>query len=219
MSDDRAEWAASALRQFQCSTGTDYDDALPDLLGHLMHWSDRNHVDFDDQLSRARIHYQAETAADDPTLAASAMPPDQPLSLPPISSGAQAPLTTRTYRAEFFTPADYAFRNFEAETPEQALQTARQFYYDDIGELDFRSYDDNASLDQIQIWDSDRGTLASWKSNDYSQRQAAPDLLAALTRILPAYAYLLRAAATDPHNSEAYQQGIAAIAKAQNGAS
>jgi hypothetical protein len=33
-----------------------------------------------------------------------------------------------TYRAEFFTSADYAVRNFEAETPEQALQLARQFF-------------------------------------------------------------------------------------------
>ena len=31
-------------------------------------------------------------------------------------------MTTTTYRAEFFTAADYAFRNFEAETPEQALE-------------------------------------------------------------------------------------------------
>jgi hypothetical protein len=32
MNDDRAEWAAAALRHFQCTTGTDYDDALTDLL-------------------------------------------------------------------------------------------------------------------------------------------------------------------------------------------
>jgi hypothetical protein len=70
-------------------------------------------------------------------------------------------MTTKTYRAEFFTAADYAFRNFEAETPEQALELARQFYEDNLIELDFRSYDDNAGLDQIQIWDSQRGTLAS----------------------------------------------------------
>ena len=37
-------------------------------------------------------------------------------------------MTTTTYRAEFFTAADYAVRSFEAETPEQALQLARQFF-------------------------------------------------------------------------------------------
>jgi hypothetical protein len=89
-------------------------------------------------------------------------------------------MTTRTYRAEFFTVADYAFRDFEAGTPQEALALARRFYDEDIGELDFRSYDDNAGLDQIQIWDSKRGTLATWQSDDYRLRQAARELLAAL---------------------------------------
>jgi hypothetical protein len=89
-------------------------------------------------------------------------------------------MTTRIYRAEFFTAADYAARDFEAATPAEALQLARRFYDEDLGELDFRSYDDNAGLDQIQIWDSKRGTLASWESDDYRLRRAARDLLAAL---------------------------------------
>ena len=87
---------------------------------------------------------------------------------------------TKTYRAEFFTAADYAFHDFEADTPEQALQLARQFYDDNLIELDFRSYDDNAGLDQIQIWDSERGTLAAWESDDCRLRKAAPELLSAL---------------------------------------
>jgi hypothetical protein len=85
-----------------------------------------------------------------------------------------------TYRAEFFTAADYAYRDFEAATPEQALQLARQFYDDNLIELDFRSYDDNAGLDQIQIWDSERGTLATWESDYYRLREAAAELLTAL---------------------------------------
>jgi len=89
-------------------------------------------------------------------------------------------MTRRTYRAEFFTAADYAARDFEARTPQEALRLARRFYDQDIGELDFRSYDDNAGLDQIQIWDSKRGTLALWESDDYRLRQAARELLAAL---------------------------------------
>ena len=62
MNDDRAEWAAAALRAFQCWTGTDYNDALTDLLGDLMHWCDRNSAEFDSALSMARMHYEAETA-------------------------------------------------------------------------------------------------------------------------------------------------------------
>ncbi len=57
---------------------------------------------------------------------------------------------------------------------------SRRFYEDNLIELDFRSYDDNAGLDQIQIWDSKRGTLASWESDDYRLRQAARDILTAL---------------------------------------
>jgi hypothetical protein len=63
--DDRAEWAAAALRQFQRTTGTDYEDALGDLLCDLMHWSDRHNFDFELALDRARGHYQAETESDD----------------------------------------------------------------------------------------------------------------------------------------------------------
>jgi len=63
MNDNRAAWAQGALRHFQCTTGTDYDDALSDLLGDLMHWCDRNSADFGAALSRARMHYEAETSA------------------------------------------------------------------------------------------------------------------------------------------------------------
>jgi hypothetical protein len=121
----------------------------------------------------------------------------------------------KTYRAEFFTAADYAVRNFEAETPEQALELARRFYEDDLIELDFRSYDDNAGLDQIQIWDSERGTLASWESDDYRLRKAAPELLAALQRILPHYAGLLRAMGSDLTKCANYQSAKAAAANAE----
>jgi hypothetical protein len=66
MNDDRAEWAAAALRHFQCMTGTDYEDALGDLLADLMHWGDRNNFDFELALDRARGNYAAETM---PTIA------------------------------------------------------------------------------------------------------------------------------------------------------
>jgi hypothetical protein len=63
MNDKRAAWAAVALRAFRLVTGTDNEDALGDLLCDLMHLSDRNDYDFNDALSRARWHYQAETTA------------------------------------------------------------------------------------------------------------------------------------------------------------
>jgi hypothetical protein len=88
----------------------------------------------------------------------------------------------RTYRAEFFTAADYAVQDFEARTPQEALRLARRFYDENCGELDFRSYDDNAGLDHIQIWDSERGTLASWDSDDHRLRKAAGELRIVLQR-------------------------------------
>jgi hypothetical protein len=63
MNGDRAEWAAAALRHFQCATGTDYEDASCDLICDLMHWCDRNGFDFESTFRRARMHYEAETAA------------------------------------------------------------------------------------------------------------------------------------------------------------
>ena len=65
MNDDRAKWAATVLREFQRITGADQEDALGDLLGDLMHWSDRNNFDFEAALCRARWHYEAETTPDE----------------------------------------------------------------------------------------------------------------------------------------------------------
>jgi hypothetical protein len=59
---DRAEWAAAALRHFQCTTGTDYDDALTDLLCDLHHWCDRENVNFQAALDRGRQHYDTESS-------------------------------------------------------------------------------------------------------------------------------------------------------------
>jgi hypothetical protein len=65
MNDDRAEWAHSAIRQFQCATGTDWQDTLSDLLGDLMHFADRQGFSFDAELDRARMHYAAETMGEE----------------------------------------------------------------------------------------------------------------------------------------------------------
>jgi hypothetical protein len=214
MNNDRSEWAAAALRHFQCTTGTDFEDALADLLGDLMHWCDRNAVHFDDELSRARMHYEAETMSEDTT--ASAATEGAPAACPcqsPIKSHHGDSPTTKIYKAEFFTAADYAFRNFEADTPEQALQLARQFYDDNLIELDFRSYEDNAGIDQIQIWDSGRGTLATWESDDFRLRQAAPELLAGLQWVVKNMSpYDL-----DKEGREQWAAINRAIAKAENG--
>jgi hypothetical protein len=123
-------------------------------------------------------------------------------------------MRTTTYRAEFFTAADYAVRNFEAASPQEALLLARQFFEDNLIELDFRSYDDNAGLDEIEVWDTVGGARATWQSDDYRLRQAAPQLLAALKLILPHHAAFLTGAGADLRQCEDYQTARAAVAKA-----
>lgn len=64
--DNRAAWAATALNAFADVTmmntaGEDGETILGDLLADLMHWCDRNGVDFNDMLERARDHYEEET--------------------------------------------------------------------------------------------------------------------------------------------------------------
>ena len=61
MNDDRSESAAEALSAFQRVTGPKDEDALGDLLCDLMHRCDRDCCEFDASLSRARMHYKAET--------------------------------------------------------------------------------------------------------------------------------------------------------------
>lgn len=62
MNNKRACWANDALRLFSELTDADlYDEALGDLLCDLMHWCDRNNVDFELALNRARGRYTKET--------------------------------------------------------------------------------------------------------------------------------------------------------------
>jgi hypothetical protein len=64
MNDARANWALAALRVFHNETGVDEGDALSDLLCDLMHLADRKGWDFDHELERARMHYEAETLSE-----------------------------------------------------------------------------------------------------------------------------------------------------------
>jgi hypothetical protein len=63
--DDRASWAGHAITAFREATGTDVEDALPDLLTDLIHWADRQDYDFEAALRRARAHYDAETGGEE----------------------------------------------------------------------------------------------------------------------------------------------------------
>ncbi|WP_226584351.1 hypothetical protein [Acuticoccus sediminis] len=58
----RACWAEVAIRAFREQTGTDFEDALGDLLCDLMHWADARQFDFALALALAEFHYGAEIA-------------------------------------------------------------------------------------------------------------------------------------------------------------
>jgi hypothetical protein len=64
--NERATWAKAALLAFMAQTGTDYEDALCDLLCDLMHLSDREPFDFETALEHARDYYLAETGQPGP---------------------------------------------------------------------------------------------------------------------------------------------------------
>ena len=190
MNGKRAQWAEAALSEFKSQTGADDDTAPYDLLTNLMHWCDRHAVAFNDELDRARAHYDAETTPDNAPITTAVKPGNgstEGAAAAPAPPPDPDPMPTCKYRAEFFTAADYAVRDFEAATPEEALRLARDFYGEDPGELDFRSYDDNAAIDHIQIWGGERGTLAAWESDDCRLRKAAPALLEACKAFVAAF--------------------------------
>lgn len=61
MNDERAQWAGVALRAFRDETKCEADEAPGDLIADLMHWCDRNGMDFEAVLTQAREHYRVET--------------------------------------------------------------------------------------------------------------------------------------------------------------
>lgn len=61
MNDKRSQWAEEAVETFVSVTGTDQEDAVSDLLCNLMHYCDRNRLDFNAELSRAQTSYVEET--------------------------------------------------------------------------------------------------------------------------------------------------------------
>ena len=89
-----------------------------------------------------------------------------------------------TYRAYFYTDGDFATRRFDADTPEQALALARQFYDDDPVDLMFEAYDGGLPVNEIAIHDADYKELAVWRDDAKRMQLAARDLLDALTDLV-----------------------------------
>ena len=58
---ERSEWAAQAVLGFMNTTGCDASTAIRDLLGSMLHLSDRIGVDFKTELSAGSDFYAQET--------------------------------------------------------------------------------------------------------------------------------------------------------------
>ena len=88
-----------------------------------------------------------------------------------------------TYTASFRTDTQFAVCDFEAATPEDALQMARALAERDPDALDFEHYDSPMPLDEIEISDPAGDGLAVWRSDDLRVRLAARELLEALQEV------------------------------------
>src|SRR5690242_5357836 len=85
-----------------------------------------------------------------------------------------------TYRAHFFTEADWAETTIKATSPKRALQRARKIESEKNETLSYQSYDTTNGVERIEIWSADGRTVAEWESDDLRLRLAATDLLDAL---------------------------------------
>jgi len=116
----------------------------------------------------------------------------------------------KTYTAYFNTDAEFATREFDADTPEQALKKALRFHRTHADQLSFERYDHHGPVNQIDIWNDQGDDLAVWHDDDQRLRLAASDLLAA--------AELVVARWERGDLAGAVRQLAAAIAKAKGGA-
>ena len=64
MNGERARLAGNTISMFERAAHTDREDSLSDLLVNLIHWADRNDLDFQDELDRAIRNYHSETSFD-----------------------------------------------------------------------------------------------------------------------------------------------------------
>jgi hypothetical protein len=83
------------------------------------------------------------------------------------------------YEVEFSTDAEFAMHEFEADTPELALQAARRIADTGDEDLDFEHYSDTHPIDAITVHGDRHEELCHWHSDDLRLRLAASDLLAA----------------------------------------
>jgi hypothetical protein len=113
----------------------------------------------------ARVHRDAPLYPLGEMIAELKADPEQESELPP-----------RRFQAYFYSEADWARTTIEAETPELALQRARQIESEETETLDFKSYDGGAGVEHIEIRSAEGDTVAEWRHEDLLLRTAAREL-------------------------------------------
>lgn len=118
-----------------------------------------------------------------------------------------------TYTAHFRTETHYADRDFEADSPQQALQLARAVYENRTETLPFEAYDGDPTVEEIDIRDEeDEPTGAFWQSDDLRVHLAARELLDALEQAVAALNTAPRFTVPGSVHGDSY--GIAALCDA-----
>ena len=115
------------------------------------------------------------------------------------------------YRVHFHSDIQWAVLTLQADTPEQAVELARQFADEHFDDLDFESYQGcDCPINQIEVCDDEYNSLAKWYDDDMRLRLAARELLDA--------AELVVARWERGDLADAVRELSAAIAKAKGGA-
>jgi hypothetical protein len=121
----------------------------------------------------------------------------------------------KSYTAYFYTDAEYASTEIDADTPGLALAAARRIKDEDGAALQFDKYDEAQPVNHIEILDDkDLNEVAHWRDADLLLRMAATDLVEALEFCKMTLADL-EASKRKGYIAEAKKLARAALAKAR----
>jgi hypothetical protein len=116
-----------------------------------------------------------------------------------------------TYDVYFRTDLQWGMREFDTETPEQALELARRFAAENPDSLDLDFYEAcDSEINEIEVCDDEHNSRATWFDDDMRLRLAARDLLEAAEKVVARW--------ERGDLAEAVRELDAAIAKAKEGA-
>jgi hypothetical protein len=90
-----------------------------------------------------------------------------------------------TYDVYFRSDLQWGTREFDADTPEQALELVRRFIAETLIGLDLEFYEACGSpINEIEVFDDEDNSVAAWYDEYLRLRLAATDLLSAAEKVL-----------------------------------